>query len=170
MFFLWLFRWNYRKPLNMMTFRVRLCVRPSLWTWGNQTGKHPAPLFCICQTPCRCLDNLQIFKLVFFCFFVPVRYSHGPTPLQSQHYTTSQDIMNSISVIQQEMRNYKPRLTQVHQWEVDVDLWVNVWNLHSRLCFIFWPGLGDVKQCGELRHHSAVTWRSSDAGRRPTDH
>ncbi|KAK7121920.1 hypothetical protein R3I93_022875 [Phoxinus phoxinus] len=41
------------------------------------------------------------------------RYSHGPTPLQSQHYSTSQDIINSISIIQQEMRNYKPRLTQV---------------------------------------------------------
>ncbi|XP_056128555.1 general transcription factor IIH subunit 1 [Rhinichthys klamathensis goyatoka] len=41
------------------------------------------------------------------------RYSHGPTPLQSQHYTTSQDIINSVSIIQQEMRNYKPRLTQV---------------------------------------------------------
>uniref|UniRef100_A0A8C1SL59 General transcription factor IIH subunit 1 n=1 Tax=Cyprinus carpio TaxID=7962 RepID=A0A8C1SL59_CYPCA len=41
------------------------------------------------------------------------RYSHGPIPLQSQHYTTSQDIINSISIIQHEMRNYKPRLTQV---------------------------------------------------------
>uniref|UniRef100_A0A8C2GI32 General transcription factor IIH subunit 1 n=1 Tax=Cyprinus carpio TaxID=7962 RepID=A0A8C2GI32_CYPCA len=41
------------------------------------------------------------------------RYSHGPTPLQSQHYTTSQDIITSISIIQHEMRSYKPRLTQV---------------------------------------------------------
>ncbi|XP_026094310.1 general transcription factor IIH subunit 1-like [Carassius auratus] len=41
------------------------------------------------------------------------RYSHGPVPLQSQQYTTSQDMINSISIIQQEMRSYKPRLTQV---------------------------------------------------------
>ncbi|KAL1279666.1 hypothetical protein QQF64_014266 [Cirrhinus molitorella] len=41
------------------------------------------------------------------------RYSHGPIPLQSQHYSSSQDIINSISIIQHEMRNYKPRLTQV---------------------------------------------------------
>uniref|UniRef100_A0A671NXI7 General transcription factor IIH subunit 1 n=1 Tax=Sinocyclocheilus anshuiensis TaxID=1608454 RepID=A0A671NXI7_9TELE len=41
------------------------------------------------------------------------RYSHGPIPLQSQHYSTSQDIINSISIIQHEMRSYKPRLTQV---------------------------------------------------------
>ncbi|XP_059401792.1 general transcription factor IIH subunit 1-like [Carassius carassius] len=41
------------------------------------------------------------------------RYSHGPVPLQSQQYTTSQDMINSISIIQREMRSYKPRLTQV---------------------------------------------------------
>lgn len=41
------------------------------------------------------------------------RYAHGPVPLQSQHYSTSQDIINSISIIQHEMRSYKPRLTQV---------------------------------------------------------
>ncbi|KAA0724779.1 General transcription factor IIH subunit 1 [Triplophysa tibetana] len=41
------------------------------------------------------------------------RYSHGPVPLQSQPYTSSQDILNSIAVIQQEMKSYKPRLTQV---------------------------------------------------------
>ncbi|XP_056308161.1 general transcription factor IIH subunit 1 [Danio aesculapii] len=41
------------------------------------------------------------------------RYAHGPVPLQSQHYSTSQDIINSISVIQHEMRSYKPQLTQV---------------------------------------------------------
>ncbi|XP_055048056.2 general transcription factor IIH subunit 1 [Misgurnus anguillicaudatus] len=41
------------------------------------------------------------------------RYSHGPVPLQSQHYTSSQDIMNSISIIQHEMKSYKPCLTQV---------------------------------------------------------
>ncbi|XP_057183435.1 general transcription factor IIH subunit 1 isoform X1 [Triplophysa rosa] len=41
------------------------------------------------------------------------RYSHGPVPLQSQPYTSSQDILNSIGVIQHEMKSYKPRLTQV---------------------------------------------------------
>ncbi|XP_030646126.1 general transcription factor IIH subunit 1 [Chanos chanos] len=41
------------------------------------------------------------------------RYSHGPVPLQSHHYSTSQDIINSVSLIQHEMSNYKPCLTQV---------------------------------------------------------
>ncbi|TMS05416.1 General transcription factor IIH subunit 1 [Larimichthys crocea] len=41
------------------------------------------------------------------------RYAHGPVPLQSQHYTTSQDIINSVNYIQHEMVNYKPNLTQV---------------------------------------------------------
>uniref|UniRef100_A0A8C5H120 General transcription factor IIH subunit 1 n=1 Tax=Gouania willdenowi TaxID=441366 RepID=A0A8C5H120_GOUWI len=41
------------------------------------------------------------------------RYAHGPVPLQSQQYTSSQDIINSISCIQHEMTNYKPNLTQV---------------------------------------------------------
>uniref|UniRef100_A0A3B3V9P5 General transcription factor IIH subunit 1 n=1 Tax=Poecilia latipinna TaxID=48699 RepID=A0A3B3V9P5_9TELE len=41
------------------------------------------------------------------------RYAHGPVPLQSQQYTTSQDIINSVSYIQQEMTNYKPNLTRV---------------------------------------------------------
>lgn len=41
------------------------------------------------------------------------RYAHGPVPLQSQHYTTSQDIINSVSCIQHEMADYKPNLTQV---------------------------------------------------------
>uniref|UniRef100_A0A3Q3BGF3 General transcription factor IIH, polypeptide 1 n=1 Tax=Kryptolebias marmoratus TaxID=37003 RepID=A0A3Q3BGF3_KRYMA len=41
------------------------------------------------------------------------RYAHGPVPLQSQQYATSQDIINSVSYIQHEMANYKPNLTQV---------------------------------------------------------
>ncbi|KAM8892722.1 general transcription factor IIH subunit 1 [Spinachia spinachia] len=41
------------------------------------------------------------------------RYAHGPVPLQSQHYTTSQEIINSVNYIQQEMVNYKPNLSQV---------------------------------------------------------
>ncbi|XP_032379942.1 general transcription factor IIH subunit 1 [Etheostoma spectabile] len=41
------------------------------------------------------------------------RYAHGPVPLQSQHYTTSQDIINSVNYIRHEMQNYKPNLTQV---------------------------------------------------------
>uniref|UniRef100_A0A3B5MSR6 General transcription factor IIH subunit 1 n=1 Tax=Xiphophorus couchianus TaxID=32473 RepID=A0A3B5MSR6_9TELE len=41
------------------------------------------------------------------------RYAHGPVPLQSQQYTTSQDIINSVGYIQQEMANYKPNLTRV---------------------------------------------------------
>ncbi|XP_068169267.1 general transcription factor IIH subunit 1 [Antennarius striatus] len=41
------------------------------------------------------------------------RYAHGPVPLQSQHYKTSQDIINSVNFIRNEMINYKPNLTQV---------------------------------------------------------
>ncbi|XP_068595574.1 general transcription factor IIH subunit 1 [Brachionichthys hirsutus] len=41
------------------------------------------------------------------------RYAHGPVPLQSQHYKTSQDIINSVNFIRHEMINYKPNLTQV---------------------------------------------------------
>ncbi|KAL6106632.1 general transcription factor IIH subunit 1 [Pungitius pungitius] len=41
------------------------------------------------------------------------RYAHGPVPLQSQHYTTSQEIINSVNNIRDEMINYKPNLSQV---------------------------------------------------------
>ncbi|XP_029438204.1 general transcription factor IIH subunit 1 isoform X1 [Rhinatrema bivittatum] len=41
------------------------------------------------------------------------RYYHGPTPVQSQQYASSQDIINSLHSIKQEMENYTPRLTQV---------------------------------------------------------
>lgn len=41
------------------------------------------------------------------------RYSHGPVPLQSHHYSTSQDIINSVSCIQEEINCYKPCLTRV---------------------------------------------------------
>lgn len=41
------------------------------------------------------------------------RYAHGPVPLQSQQYTTSQDIINSVNYVRHEMVNYKPNLTQV---------------------------------------------------------
>lgn len=46
-------------------------------------------------------------------FSLSARYAHGPVPLQSQHYATSQDIINSVTSIQQEMAKYKPSLTQV---------------------------------------------------------
>nr|DBA17594.1 TPA: hypothetical protein GDO54_003018 [Pyxicephalus adspersus] len=41
------------------------------------------------------------------------RYYHGPTPVHSQQYATSQDILNSLYSIKQQMENYVPRLTQV---------------------------------------------------------
>ncbi|XP_005486652.1 general transcription factor IIH subunit 1 [Zonotrichia albicollis] len=41
------------------------------------------------------------------------RYYHGPTPIQSQQYATSQDIINSFQSIRQEMEAYVPKLTQV---------------------------------------------------------
>uniref|UniRef100_A0A1D5QB03 General transcription factor IIH subunit 1 n=2 Tax=Macaca TaxID=9539 RepID=A0A1D5QB03_MACMU len=41
------------------------------------------------------------------------RYYHGPTPIQSLQYATSQDIINSFQSIKQEMEAYTPKLTQV---------------------------------------------------------
>ncbi|KAM9302401.1 general transcription factor IIH subunit 1 [Gastrophryne carolinensis] len=41
------------------------------------------------------------------------RYYHGPTPVQSQQYATSQDIIHSLNSIKQQMENYVPQLTQV---------------------------------------------------------
>ncbi|XP_043915340.1 general transcription factor IIH subunit 1 [Protopterus annectens] len=41
------------------------------------------------------------------------RYFHGPTPVQSQHYASSQDIINSLNCIRQEVASYIPQLTQV---------------------------------------------------------
>ncbi|NXY81589.1 TF2H1 factor, partial [Alcedo cyanopectus] len=41
------------------------------------------------------------------------RYYHGPTPIQSHQYATSQDIINSFNSIRQEMEAYVPKLTQV---------------------------------------------------------
>ncbi|XP_003214793.2 general transcription factor IIH subunit 1 isoform X1 [Anolis carolinensis] len=41
------------------------------------------------------------------------RYYHGPTPIQSQQYATSQDIINSLNSIKGEMAVYVPNLTQV---------------------------------------------------------
>ncbi|CAL8356572.1 unnamed protein product [Lota lota] len=41
------------------------------------------------------------------------RYAHGPVPLESQQYTTSQDIINSVNCIRHEMANYVPNLAQV---------------------------------------------------------
>lgn len=149
--------------------------RPSGWLWAQDHRSEPEEIRQV-NTSASILhlpDTVEMFVWStdphMKHLFVPVRYSHGPIPLQSQHYTTSQDIINSISIIQHEMRSYKPRLTQVHQREPDVDLWVDVWDLYSSVCVLF-PVSGDVEQRGELRHHSAVAWRGSDAGRRPTDH
>ncbi|XP_021781663.2 general transcription factor IIH subunit 1 isoform X1 [Papio anubis] len=41
------------------------------------------------------------------------RYYHGPTPIQSLQYATSQDIINSFQSVKQEMEAYTPQLTQV---------------------------------------------------------
>ncbi|XP_049578072.1 general transcription factor IIH subunit 1 [Syngnathus scovelli] len=41
------------------------------------------------------------------------RYAHGPVPLQSLKYTTSQEIINSVNHVRHEMADYKPDLTQV---------------------------------------------------------
>ncbi|XP_076123327.1 general transcription factor IIH subunit 1 isoform X2 [Alosa pseudoharengus] len=41
------------------------------------------------------------------------RYAHGPVPLQSHQYSTTQDIITAVNCIQHEMAGYKPCLTQV---------------------------------------------------------
>lgn len=59
-----------------------------------------------------CFSTATLICL-FLISYLFLRYAHGPVPLQSQQYTTSQDIINSVNYIQQEMANYKPNLTQV---------------------------------------------------------
>lgn len=89
---------------------------------------------------------LKFLKYIFFKTSHPIniyftlslfRYSHGPVPLQSQHYSTSQDIINSISCIREEMSCYKPCLTQVYL--------VGVGGLVAGrtffVCLFFWGGL-----------------------------
>ncbi|XP_012509622.1 PREDICTED: general transcription factor IIH subunit 1 [Propithecus coquereli] len=48
------------------------------------------------------------------------RYYHGPTPIQSLQYATSQDIINSFQSIRQEMEAYTPKLTQVEMVPNDI--------------------------------------------------
>ncbi|XP_064191743.1 general transcription factor IIH subunit 1 isoform X1 [Anguilla rostrata] len=59
------------------------------------------------------LQGRTVQKMVTLNLKRSDRYFHGPVPLQSQNYTTSQDIINSVSYIQHEMASYKPCLTQV---------------------------------------------------------
>lgn len=53
-----------------------------------------------------CYESFLSSLLIF-------RYYHGPTPIQSLQYATSQDIINSFQSIRQEMEAYTPKLTQV---------------------------------------------------------
>lgn len=72
-----------------------------------------APLFCSTDS-CFRLTALFLVRFYPMCLTsLFIRYAHGPVPLQSQQYTTSQDIINSVNYIRHEMANYKPSLTQV---------------------------------------------------------
>lgn len=57
------------------------------------------------------------------------RYAHGPVPLQSQHYTTSQDIISSHNCVRQEMLGYEPKLSEVRLRRRAI----------SRLMMTLWP-------------------------------
>lgn len=57
-----------------------------------------------------CRLDLQPFSLPVAA---SARYAHGPVPLQSQHYTTSQDIISSYNCVRQEMLGYEPKLSEV---------------------------------------------------------
>lgn len=79
----------------------------------NQTNETGHICYHICHKIFK--QNLLFLRTLDCLFLISLflRYAHGPVPLQSQHYTTSQDIINSVSCIQHEMANYKPNLTQV---------------------------------------------------------
>lgn len=59
------------------------------------------------------LENNNSIKTIALNLKKSDRYYHGPTPIQSQQYATSQDIINSLYSIRQEMEAYVPKLTQV---------------------------------------------------------
>ncbi|XP_015272780.1 PREDICTED: general transcription factor IIH subunit 1 [Gekko japonicus] len=59
------------------------------------------------------LENNNSIKTIALNLKKSERYYHGPTPIQSQQYATSQDIINSLHSIRQEMEIYVPNLTQV---------------------------------------------------------
>lgn len=69
-----------------------------------------------------CCLALLLLITVFSSLFSPHRYYHGPTPIQSQQYATSQDIINSFHSIRQEMEAYVPKLTQVWKYILKVPL------------------------------------------------
>ncbi|XP_048342878.1 general transcription factor IIH subunit 1 [Sphaerodactylus townsendi] len=59
------------------------------------------------------LENNNSIKTIALNLKKSDRYYHGPTPIQSQQYATSQDIIYSLHSIRQEMEIYVPKLTQV---------------------------------------------------------
>ncbi|OCT82143.1 general transcription factor IIH subunit 1 isoform X1 [Xenopus laevis] len=59
------------------------------------------------------LDQTNGMKPIVLNLKKSDRYSHGPTPVQSQQYASSQDILSSFHSIQLQMETYTPRLTQV---------------------------------------------------------
>ncbi|KAH0620941.1 hypothetical protein JD844_021858 [Phrynosoma platyrhinos] len=59
------------------------------------------------------LQNNNSIKTIALSLKKSDRYYHGPTPIQSQQYATSQDIINSLYSIREEMEVYVPKLTQV---------------------------------------------------------
>lgn len=65
---------------------------------------------------------LLLLVILFPSLFLPHRYYHGPTPIQSQQYATSQDIINSFQSIRQEMEAYVPKLTQVWKYILKMPL------------------------------------------------
>ncbi|KAF7245433.1 General transcription factor IIH subunit 1 [Varanus komodoensis] len=59
------------------------------------------------------LENNNSIKTIALNLKKSDRYYHGPTPIQSQQYATSHDIINSLYSIREEMEVYVPKLTQV---------------------------------------------------------
>uniref|UniRef100_A0A8C5MLT0 General transcription factor IIH subunit 1 n=1 Tax=Leptobrachium leishanense TaxID=445787 RepID=A0A8C5MLT0_9ANUR len=59
------------------------------------------------------LEQNNIAKAISLSLKKSDRYYYGPTPILSQQYASSQDIINSLHSIKLQMENYVPRLTQV---------------------------------------------------------
>uniref|UniRef100_A0A8C5YVM2 General transcription factor IIH subunit 1 n=1 Tax=Marmota marmota marmota TaxID=9994 RepID=A0A8C5YVM2_MARMA len=92
------------KPLDEVRNNKRRSLLLSLWNFF---------LFPVNCWGLKDRNRVLLLCMTGFFFCAIFRYYHGPTPIQSLQYATSQDIINSFQSIRQEMEAYTPKLTQV---------------------------------------------------------
>uniref|UniRef100_A0A8C9T395 General transcription factor IIH subunit 1 n=1 Tax=Scleropages formosus TaxID=113540 RepID=A0A8C9T395_SCLFO len=104
-------RFNHHSAMVLAAgLHVEVVLQTSGWFSFHDLGDWYFPVGAIEYEDLQQEDGL---KTVSLNLKKSDRYSHGPVPIQTQHYTTSQDIINSVILVQHEMANYKPCLTQV---------------------------------------------------------